>query len=36
MLHRLLNEWADIIPGRFDIRPLLDPEAAQAFLGKPA
>jgi muconolactone delta-isomerase len=33
-LHRLLNEWADIIPARFDVLPLLDPGAAQAFLGE--
>ncbi len=33
-LHRLLNEWADIVPARFDLFPLLDPEAAQAFLDK--
>ena len=32
-LHRLLNEWADIIPARFDIHPLIDPSAAREFLG---
>lgn len=31
-LHRLLNEWAEIIPARFDVHPLLDPKQAQAFL----
>jgi hypothetical protein len=32
-LHRLVNEWADIIPAQFDIHPLLDADAATAFLG---
>lgn len=31
-LHRLLNEWADIIPARFEILPLIDPAAARRFL----
>ena len=31
-LHRLLNEWADIIPARFDIFPEIDPAAARRFL----
>jgi hypothetical protein len=31
-LHRLLNEWADLIPARFDLYPLIDPAAAQRFL----
>jgi muconolactone delta-isomerase len=31
-LHRLLNEWADIIPARFDIFPLIEPAAARHFL----
>ena len=31
-LHRYLNEWADIIPARFDIHALIDPTAAQRFL----
>ena len=31
-LHRLINEWSDIIPAHFDIYPLLDPRAAQRFL----
>jgi len=33
VLHRRLNEWQDIIPARFEIFPLIDPEAAQHFLG---
>jgi hypothetical protein len=31
-LHRLLNEWAGIIPARFEIHALIDPGAAQNFL----
>jgi len=31
-LHRRLNEWADIIPARFDVHALIDPGAAQQFL----
>lgn len=31
-LHRYLNEWADIVPAHFDLHPLIDPDAAQAFL----
>ena len=31
-LHRFLNQWADIIPARFDIHALSDPKAAQSFL----
>ena len=34
MLHRLLNEWADIIPATFEIHALIDPEAARGFLGE--
>lgn len=34
-LHRLLNEWAEIIPARFDVHPLIDPAQAQAFLARP-
>ena len=30
--HRRLNEWQDIIPVRFEILPLIDPEAAQLCL----
>ena len=32
-LHRLLNEWAEIIPATFDIFPLIDPRQAKQFLG---
>ena len=32
MLHRYLNEWADMIPARFEIHALIDPAAAQNFL----
>jgi muconolactone delta-isomerase len=31
-LHRRMNEWADIIPARFEVYPLIDPDAAQAYL----
>jgi hypothetical protein len=31
-LHRILNEWADIIPAHFDTYPLIDAEAAQQML----
>jgi len=31
-LHRLLNEWAEIIPAAFDVYPLIDPKQAQDFL----
>ncbi len=33
-LHRLLNEWADLIPAEFEIYPLLEPEATIAFLNE--
>ncbi len=33
-LHRLLNEWADLIPAEFGIHPLLAPEATIAFLNE--
>ena len=33
-LHRLINEWSEIIPAHFDIYPLLDPDSAQKFLVK--
>jgi hypothetical protein len=33
-LHQRLNEWADIIPARFEIHALIDPGAAQNFLNK--
>ena len=31
-LHRILNEWADIIPAHFDTYPLIDAQAAQHML----
>ena len=31
-LHRLMNEWADIIPATFEVHPLVDTGAARAFL----
>ena len=31
-LHRILNEWADIIPAHFDTYPLIDAEAAKRML----
>jgi len=31
-LHQRLKEWADIVPARFDVHPLIDPDAARAFL----
>lgn len=41
-LHRILNEWADIIPAEFDVYPLVDLDqtkkmlAAQVAAGKTA
>jgi muconolactone delta-isomerase len=32
VLHRILNEWADIIPAHFDTYPLVDAEATRALL----
>jgi muconolactone delta-isomerase len=31
-LHRLMNEWTDIIPAHFDVYPLLDEDSAKAYL----
>ncbi|HEX2944069.1 MAG TPA: DUF3303 family protein [Rhodopila sp.] len=31
-LHMHLNAWADIIPARFDIHPLIDPANARRYL----
>jgi muconolactone delta-isomerase len=31
-LHRILNEWADIIPAHFDTYPLIDSETAKRML----
>jgi uncharacterized protein DUF3303 len=35
-LHQRLNQWADIIPARFEVHALIDPAAALEFLGKSA
>lgn len=31
-LHRILNEWADIIPAQFDTYPLVDMQATADLL----
>ena len=31
-LHRLLTEWTDMVPAEFDVYPLIDPDAAVAYL----
>ena len=31
-LHRILNEWADIVPAHFDTYPLIDADAAKRAL----
>jgi muconolactone delta-isomerase len=31
-LHRLMNEWAEIMPAHMDVYPLLDVGPAKAFL----
>ena len=33
-LHALLNEWADMIPAKFEVIPLIDPEKAKRFLAR--
>ena len=33
-LHELLNQWADIVPARFEIHALIDPDAARGFLAR--
>jgi muconolactone delta-isomerase len=35
-LHRILNEWADIIPAHFDTYPLIDAETAKRMLAAQA
>ncbi|MDQ8729086.1 DUF3303 family protein [Bradyrhizobium sp. LHD-71] len=35
-LHRILNEWADIIPAHFDTYPLVDAEATAQLLAAQA
>ena len=31
-LHRLLNQWAELIPATFELHPLIDAGQAQAYL----
>ncbi len=31
-LHKIINEWAEIVPGTHDIYPLIDSAEAQAYL----
>ncbi len=31
-LHGRLNQWADIVPARFEVHALIDPDAAKGFL----
>ncbi len=31
-LHARLNAWADIVPARFEIHALIDPDSARQFL----
>lgn len=33
-LHRLLNEWADIVPATFDVYPLVDAAATRRLLAR--
>jgi hypothetical protein len=33
-LHRILNEWADIIPAQFDVYPLVDTAATKRMLAE--
>jgi hypothetical protein len=35
-LHAHLNAWADIIPARFEVHALIDPDVAQRFLHQQA
>lgn len=32
LLHRILNEWADIIPAQFEVYPLVDLDATTKLL----
>jgi len=32
VLHRILNEWADIIPAQFEVYPLVDRDATAKLL----
>ena len=31
-LHQRLNEWANLIPARFELHALIEPAAARAYL----
>lgn len=31
-LHAILNEWCELVPARFDVHPLVDPDAAREYL----
>jgi hypothetical protein len=33
-LHKILNEWADIVPAHFDTYPLIDAQSAQRMLAE--
>lgn len=33
-LHRLMNEWAEIIPATFEVYPVIDPGPAKEYLKK--
>lgn len=33
-LHKLLNEWAEIIPATFEVYPVIDPGPAKDYLEK--
>ena len=33
-LHRLMNEWAEIVPATFEVYPVIDPGPAKAYLKK--
>lgn len=35
-LHGLLNEWAEMIPARFEVVPLIDTAKAKRFLARAA
>jgi hypothetical protein len=34
MLHGFLNAWADIIPAKFEVHALIDPDSARRFLAE--
>ncbi|MGD9805744.1 MAG: DUF3303 domain-containing protein [Hyphomicrobiaceae bacterium] len=33
-LHRIMNEWAEIVPATFEVYPLIDSTKARAYLDK--